>query len=132
MKTTIGFVGTGRMGANMARRLNDQGFSVTAVYDLDSESAGRLAAEIGATACGTLAQVTAAANVIITVVSDDKAQRGIFVEKADNLLDHAKGKLFINCATVTPSLQVEIEKLVGEAGASSLEACMASSITQAR
>ena len=29
----VGFVGVGRMGANMARRLKDRGFHVTAVYD---------------------------------------------------------------------------------------------------
>ena len=32
-KARIGVVGTGRMGANMARRLKDQGYPVTAVYD---------------------------------------------------------------------------------------------------
>ena len=40
-KTTskVGVVGVGRMGANMARRLVDQGFQVTAVYDVRRESA---------------------------------------------------------------------------------------------
>ena len=51
---------------------------------------------------------------------------------ADNLLANAQGKLFINCATVSPEIHVEIERLAEAAGASSLEACMASSITQAR
>ena len=30
----IGVVGVGRMGANIARHLNDEGFDVTAVYDV--------------------------------------------------------------------------------------------------
>lgn len=132
MKNKIGFVGTGRMGANMARHLKEEGFPIVAVYDVDRGGAAALAAELGATPCETLASVTSAAEIIITVVTDDKAQRGLFSDKADNLLIGAKGKLFINCATVTPSLHVEIEKLAGEAGAESLEACMASSITQAR
>src|SRR5207302_8383792 len=50
----------------------------------------------------------------------------------DNLLVNARGKLFINCATISPLVHVEIEKLAQQAGAESLEACMASSITQAR
>ena len=33
MNEKIGFVGTGRMGANMARRLKDCGYALTAVYD---------------------------------------------------------------------------------------------------
>ena len=34
----IGFVGVGRMGANMARRLHDQGHRITAVQDRDLQS----------------------------------------------------------------------------------------------
>ena len=51
---------------------------------------------------------------------------------ADNLLANAQGKLFINCATVSPEVHLEVERLADAAGAASLEACMASSITQAR
>jgi 3-hydroxyisobutyrate dehydrogenase len=47
-------------------------------------------------------------------------------------LANAQGKLFINCATVSPGIHVEVERLAEAAGAASLEACMASSITQAR
>ena len=32
MNPTMAFVGTGRMGGNMARRLKDCGYNVTAVY----------------------------------------------------------------------------------------------------
>src|SRR5258708_15335063 len=56
----------------------------------------------------------------------------IFAGGGDNLLIHALGKLFVNCATISPKMHVEIEKLANKAGAQSLEACMASSITQAR
>jgi 3-hydroxyisobutyrate dehydrogenase len=58
--------------------------------------------------------------------------RQIFSAPNDNLLSQAEGKLFINCATVSPDVHVEIEQLAQQAGAQSLEACMASSITQAR
>ena len=57
---------------------------------------------------------------------------GKFSRGADNLLANAQGKLFINCATVSPEIHVEVERLAEAAGAASLEACMASSITQAR
>ncbi len=132
MKDRIGFVGVGRMGANMARHLNDQGFNITAVFDSYREGAQNLAAEIGAKACDTLAEVTEAADVIITVVTDDAAQRAIFSTAGDSLLTGARGRLFINCATISPAVHVELEALAEKAGASSLEACMASSITQAR
>lgn len=128
----IGFVGVGRMGANMARHLKDAGFVVTAVYDVQNDVSQKLAAEIGAKACSELARVTQLADVIVTVVSDDAAMNKIFASGGDTLLKRAKGKLFINCATVSPQAHLRVEKLAAKHGAQSLEACMASSVTQAR
>ena len=122
------------MGANMARRLKDRSASgghVTAVYDLNRKVATALATELRCTAAQTLADVTAAADIIFTVVTDDAAMREIF-SAPDNLLINAHGKLFINCATISPQVHVEVEGLANKAGAETLEACMASSITQAR
>jgi 3-hydroxyisobutyrate dehydrogenase-like beta-hydroxyacid dehydrogenase len=128
----IGIVGTGRMGANMARRLKDQGYPVTAVFDAFPQTAAGLAAELGCTAASTLAEVSAAADVILTVVTDDAAMRGIFAATGDSLLNGAAGKVFINCATVSPAVHEEVDAACRAAGATALEACMASSITQAR
>src|ERR1043166_2070486 len=127
----IGFVGVGRMGANMARRLKDRGYHVTTVFDVNRAAATSLATELGCAACQTLGDVTAGADVVVTIVTDDAAMREIF-SGADNLLVNARGKLFINCATVSPKIHIEVEQLTEAAGAASLEACMASSITQAR
>ncbi|MCK9589112.1 MAG: NAD(P)-dependent oxidoreductase [Terrimicrobiaceae bacterium] len=131
MSKSLAFVGVGRMGANMARRLKSQGFAVTSVFDSYRKSAEDLATEIGAMASGTLADITASADVIITVVTDDAAQIALFAETGDSLLAGASGKTFINCATVSPATHREIERRSEQAGARSLEACMASSITQA-
>jgi 3-hydroxyisobutyrate dehydrogenase-like beta-hydroxyacid dehydrogenase len=120
------------MGANMARRLKDTGYPVTAVYDVRTDLATDLAREIGAEACTELARVTALSDVILTVVTDDAAMKKIFAPGGDTLLKRAKGKTFINCATVTPQAHVRVEELARKKGAFSLEACMASSITQAR
>src|SRR6202011_886433 len=128
----VGFVGVGRMGSNMARHLKDRGLHVTAVYDANRKAATDLAGELGCAACQDLSQVTAESDVIFTVVSDDSAMRQIFAGGSDNLLVNARGKLFINCATISPRVHVEVEKLAQKAGAQTLEACMASSITQAR
>ena len=43
----IAFVGVGRMGANMARRLQERGFHVTALYDAQRAVATALAQELG-------------------------------------------------------------------------------------
>ena len=120
------------MGANMARRLKDCGHPVAAVHDVRPEAAAALAAELGCQAAPSLAAVTAAAEVILTVVSDDEAMRALFLTPGDSLLSGAAGKLFVNCATLSPGLQMEVAAAAEAAGAMAVEACMASSITQAR
>ncbi len=132
MPEKIAFVGVGRMGANMARRLKDCGYAIAAVYDTHAASAATLAGEIGAKHVAKLADVTAAADVIFTVVTDDAAQLGVFAESGDSLLVGAKGRTFVNCATITPATHVEVERRAKKAGAIALEGCMASSIPQAR
>jgi len=129
---TIGVVGVGRMGANIARRLKEVGYPVTAVFDARPETARALAAELQANAATTLAQVSAAADYIITVVTDDQAMLSIFTKSGDSLLQGAKGKTFINCATISPAVHVEVAKRAAAVKAATLEGCMASSITQAR
>lgn len=120
------------MGANMARRLKDCGYTVTAVYDSRPESADALAKELGCSNPRKLAEVTAVSDVILTVVTDDKAMDRIFAKKGDSLLVGARGRVFINCATVSPAIHVEVEKRANRVKAESIEACMASSINQAR
>lgn len=129
MAEKIGFVGVGRMGSNMARRLKDSGYEIAAVYDTQTEAAQTLATELGAQAVTDLRQVTKLSDVIFTVVTDDKAMKQIF---NGGLLSRSKGKLFINCATITPEVHVWVEAKAEKSGARSLEACMASSIPQAR
>lgn len=132
MAERIGFVGVGRMGANMARRLKDCGFTIAAVHDARPKAAAALASELGAEPTKSLARVTEAADVIITVVSNDAAMDELFESKGKSLLYRAAGKLFINCATLSPRTQIDIETRVLKAGAHCVEACMASSTTQAR
>lgn len=129
MPQRIGFVGVGRMGANMARRLKECGHEIAAVHDANPAVAQALAAELGGPAVQQLSEVTRLADVIFTVVTDDRAMKQIY---ARGLLRRARGKLFVNCATVTPAVHVWVEAKAEKAGAESLEACMASSIPQAR
>jgi len=127
----IGFVGLGRMGGNMARCLNDKGYQVTAVFDITPSVATDLANEINTIAYETLADVTANADIIFTVVTNDEAMDAIFFGE-DNLFTGAEGRLFINCATLTPAIHRHLEAAASKVGARCLEACMASSIPQAR
>ncbi|MBV9717900.1 MAG: NAD(P)-dependent oxidoreductase [Candidatus Eremiobacteraeota bacterium] len=128
----IGVVGTGRMGSNIAKRLNDVGYPIVALYDANRDAAEATAKETGGEVAASLARVCELADVILTVVTDDAAMYGIFRTSGDSLLAGARGKIFVNCATISPRVHVDVERIAEERGAHSLEACMASSITQAR
>ncbi len=134
----IAFAGVGRMGANMARRLAECGHQITAVHDLHTPAAEALAAELGCRRATRLAELPAAAEAVFTVVTDDEAQLSIFASPeagTDSLLatpGGVRGKTFINCATLAPATHVEVARRAAAFGADTLEACMASSIPQAR
>lgn len=129
----VGFVGVGRMGANMARRLKDKGYRLTAVYDIDPARSASLAKELGCSLASTPAEVAKGSNTVLTVVTDDAAMRVLFSESDPaGLLPFGDGRLFINCATLSPEVHVEIEARAKKNGAQTLEASMASSIPQAR
>jgi len=131
-KPRVAFVGVGRMGRNMALRLHELHYPIASVFDVDRARAADLAASIGAPVAANLAAVTQSAEVVITVVTDDTAMRAIYASTDDSLLRGARGRLFINCATVSPAVHVLVERAAQASGAESLEACMASSIPQAR
>ena len=130
-QASIGVVGVGRMGANMARRLAELGYPIAAVYDAHQPTAAALARELGCPAVRTLGEVTAAAEVIFTVVPDEVAMRGLFAGEA-SLRQGAAGKVFIHCATVSPAEHEAAEEEAAAVGAATLAASMASSISQAR
>ncbi|NJN70345.1 MAG: NAD(P)-dependent oxidoreductase [Nitrospira sp.] len=129
----IGFVGVGRMGTNMARRLKAQGYRIAAVQDRHAGSSEALAQELGSEKASSPARVAEISDIVFTVVSDDAAMREIYAERESaSLIAYAKDRLFINCATLSPNVHRDIERLITERGGRCLEACMAGSISHAR
>jgi 3-hydroxyisobutyrate dehydrogenase len=63
------------MGANMARRLKECGFPIAAVFDVNAAAAQALGQELGCPDASDLKLVTALSDVIITVVTDDRAMK---------------------------------------------------------
>ena len=121
------------MGSNMARRFKDKGYIITAVQDLNTATAESLARELSCEASPSPARVAELSDVVLTVVTDDAAMYEIFAEGSLlSLLCHAKNRLFINFATVSPEAHIKAGELIDQVGGSHLEALMASSIQQAR
>lgn len=77
-KRKIAFLGTGLMGAPMARRLLGAGFPVT-VWNRDPQKAEALAKD-GATVAATAAEAVKGADVVFTMLSDGKAVGAVLFE----------------------------------------------------
>ena len=121
------------MGSNMALRLKDKGYKITAVQDHHVPAGESLAKELSCEAVSNPARVAELSDIVLTVVTDDAAMDAIFSEtSSSSLLTQAKNRLFINFATISPEAHIKTETLVEKNGGTNLEALMASSITQAR
>lgn len=78
--TRIGFVGLGRMGNPMVRRLIEAGYSVAA-YDVSDEARSRVLA-IGAAVAGSAEEVVAGSTVVILMLPDSAAVEAVLSNQA--------------------------------------------------
>lgn len=116
----IGFIGLGHMGFPMMSNLLAAG-NIVRVYDTSAHAVSR-AVENGAVAAGSVAELAAATDVIITMLPTPAIVRGV-VCGADGILPNAKqGALIIDCSTSDPVLAAELETLAGAQGCTMIDA----------
>jgi 3-hydroxyisobutyrate dehydrogenase len=116
----IGLVGTGRMGTAMGERILAAGYRLT-VHNRTPERAKSLL-DAGAAWAATLAEVTAASDIVITVLTDDSAVDSIY---AGMLESGADGTLFVESSTVRTATITRLEPRVRSAGGRLVDAPLA-------
>ena len=100
--TTVGLLGTGRMGAAMARALAAAGFGLV-LWNRTPEPARVLAAELGGRAVALPRDVSAACHVGVTMLADEAAVDAVY-GGPDGLIAGARpGVILIDCSTVPPA-----------------------------
>ncbi|MBD1366277.1 NAD(P)-dependent oxidoreductase [Mucilaginibacter sp. ZT4R22] len=128
-KTTIGWIGLGLMGTPMSQQLIKAGYPVT-VYNRNKDKEAALK-EQGADTAATPAQLIAQANMVIIMVTDDKAINEIFHGQHGLLSTNTTGKVIINMSTVSPAISKEIAAACAEQGNAYLDAPVSGSVKQA-
>jgi 2-hydroxy-3-oxopropionate reductase len=106
MATTIGFIGLGVMGAPMARNLLAADYEVVA-WNRGAAPLEALVAA-GARAGDGPAAVAAEADVLVTILSDDKAVRAVLGGPEGAIAAASPGALVIEMSTVSPALAREL------------------------
>lgn len=118
-KPMIAFLGTGLMGAPMARRLSRAGFPVT-VWNRDAAKATPLAAD-GAKIAASPADAVAGARVVFTMLTNGDAVSDVLFERgvADAL---PEGAVVVDCSSIAPPIAREHALKLAERGIRHLDA----------
>jgi 3-hydroxyisobutyrate dehydrogenase-like beta-hydroxyacid dehydrogenase len=126
--TTIGFVGLGHMGGNMAAHFLAAGYSVYG-EDRDRRHADELVHD-GLQWRDTPRQVAEAADIVFTSVPDDGVLE-LVASGADGILAGlAADKLWVDMSTVSPRASRELAERVHVLGAAMLDAPVSGSVPQ--
>jgi 3-hydroxyisobutyrate dehydrogenase-like beta-hydroxyacid dehydrogenase len=117
---TIGFVGLGHMGGNMAARLLSAGHEVYG-EERHREHA-RALEESGLRWCDTPREVAAAAEVVFTSLPDDAALESASSGPDGILAGLREDAIWVDVSTVSPSVSRGLAERARERGAAMLDA----------
>jgi 3-hydroxyisobutyrate dehydrogenase len=126
----VGVAGLGAMGANVAARLMEVGHDVS-VWNRSSDKAKPLA-QSGAKVASSAAELAAACEAVITLLTDGAAIDAVYSGPKGLLSGDVKGKLFIEMSTVAPKVETDLAPKVRAKGASLVECPVGGSTTPAR
>jgi len=120
VKQSIGFIGLGLMGRPMAANLLKAEFEVT-VWNRTAARADALVAA-GAKRAASPREAAAAADVLITIVSDPPALEAVLWGENGALAGLRRGSVLVDSSTVAPALARRVAAAAAERGAEFLDA----------
>jgi 3-hydroxyisobutyrate dehydrogenase len=126
----IGIAGIGRMGSNIGARLLEVGHRLT-VWNRSADKTKPLA-EAGARVAASPAELVAATETVITVLTNADAIDAVYHGPRGLLSGAVKGRLFIEMSTVPSDVQVALADKVRAAGAVYVECPVSGSVIPAR
>ena len=127
----VAVLGLGSMGSRMAANLASAGFAVT-VWNRSSGPAEALAGEHPVIAATDPRAAAADADVVISMVADDAAARGVWLDRETGVLAAMKdGAVAVESSTLSASTIRELGDTAAAAGVAFLEAPVVGSRPQA-
>jgi 3-hydroxyisobutyrate dehydrogenase-like beta-hydroxyacid dehydrogenase len=125
----IGLVGLGRMGSAIAQRLTERGCAVIA-WDKNAKALAAQGNRVEPAA--NPRAVAAAADVVLSIITEDKGVRRIFAGTDGFLTGDVAGKLFIEMSTLQPMTHRELAPQVAAKGARLIDSPVLGSIPTVR
>ncbi len=124
----VAVVGTGRMGAAMARRVADAGFDL-AVFNRTAARAHEVAKDTGGKAVATAAAAGADADVVVVSLADDAAVEATYRGEAGLASSLRPGAVVCDTSTVDPQTVQKLAPLVADQGAALLDCPVSGSVS---
>lgn len=111
---TVGIVGLGRMGGNMAANLVESGFEVRG-FDVREDALGDFE-DVGGIACESVAAVAVASSTVLTSLPDPAAVEDVYLGVDGLLASAATGTVALETSTVDPGTTLAIADAADEHG----------------
>ncbi len=128
--TQITFLGAGAMGSRMIANLLRAGFEVT-VWNR-SEAPLALLAEAGARIAPTAAAAVSAADVVISMLTDDEASRDVWLDRDAAAIAGLRGDTTaIECSSISPAWSLQLAAALRSNDTAYIEAPVVGSRPQA-
>ncbi|QHS55486.1 NAD(P)-dependent oxidoreductase [Mucilaginibacter sp. 14171R-50] len=127
--TKIGWIGLGLMGNPMSQQLLKAGYPIT-VYNRHKDKEAGLTQQ-GAATASTPKELLQQTDIVIIMVTDDKAIREIFEGENGLLQADVSNKVIINMSTVSPGINKEMAERCRQQGNHLLDAPVSGSVKQA-
>jgi 3-hydroxyisobutyrate dehydrogenase-like beta-hydroxyacid dehydrogenase len=116
---TIGFIGVGRMGRHMARRLCEAGHKLV-VYDVDARALQE-ATSHGASAAHSPAAVASQSEIVLLSLPTPDIVNAVALGK-DGVSSGRTAKIFIDLSTTGPRVAAEVAAALAEKGITAVDA----------
>ena len=129
-KPAIGWIGIGKMGAPMSRRVLAAGYPVS-VFEPVAQNRATVVAE-GASLATSIAQMAGACDIMVSTIPNDHVLRAI-VFGEDGLGAHLKpGQIFVEMSTVSPGISTIVAAELQQRGVDYIRAPVSGSTATAQ
>ena len=116
----IGFIGLGIMGKPMAKNLLKAGYELN-ICDINEDAVADVAAA-GGVPYKTAKETAACSDVILTMLTNSPQVKTV-IEGKDGILEGMKqGTVIVDMSSIDPTVSIELEKEVAEAGGELIDA----------
>jgi 3-hydroxyisobutyrate dehydrogenase-like beta-hydroxyacid dehydrogenase len=128
--TTVGVVGTGRMGSAMAIALRGAGLEVT-LHNRTAERAAALAVVLGCDVCASPRELAGKSDIVLSMLADDDAVLSTWRGPAGLIAGARPGTVLVDLSTVMPDTIRSLEAEARAVGAGILDSPVSGSVSLA-